>query len=66
MLNSEKIWQIQKKGSYIKHHHHHRRRTAGVLLRRHRRRSGINSVEIPPKTRYKQKQNETHYENIIH
>ena len=24
------------------------------------------SVEIPPKTRYKQKQNETHYENITH
>jgi hypothetical protein len=23
-------------------------------------------VEIPPKTRYKQKQNETHYENITH
>jgi hypothetical protein len=24
------------------------------------------SVEIPPKTRYKQKQSETHYENITH
>jgi hypothetical protein len=24
------------------------------------------SVEIPPKTRYKQKPNETHYENITH
>ena len=24
------------------------------------------SVEIPPKTRYTQKQNETHYENITH
>jgi hypothetical protein len=24
------------------------------------------SVEIPPKTRYKQKQNETHYEIITH
>jgi hypothetical protein len=24
------------------------------------------SVEIPPKTRYKQKQNEKHYENITH
>ena len=24
------------------------------------------SVEIPPKIRYKQKQNETHYENITH
>ena len=24
------------------------------------------SVEIPPKTRYKQKQNETYYENITH
>jgi hypothetical protein len=24
------------------------------------------SVEIPPKSRYKQKQNETHYENITH
>ena len=23
-------------------------------------------VEIPPKTRYKQKQNEIHYENITH
>ena len=24
------------------------------------------AVEIPPKTRYKQKQNETHYENSTH
>ena len=24
------------------------------------------NVEIPPKTRYKQKQNETNYENITH
>ena len=24
------------------------------------------SVEIPPKIRYKQKQNDTHYENITH
>jgi hypothetical protein len=24
------------------------------------------AVEIPPKTRYKQKQNETHYENTTH
>jgi hypothetical protein len=30
------------------------------------RRRGSNSVEIPPKTRYKEKQNETHYENITH
>jgi hypothetical protein len=28
--------------------------------------SNHDSVEIPPKTRYKQKQNETHYENITH
>jgi hypothetical protein len=28
--------------------------------------SSSNRVEIPPKTRYKQKQNETHYENITH
>jgi hypothetical protein len=28
--------------------------------------SSSNRVEIPPKTRYKQKQNETHYEKIIH
>ena len=39
---------------------------AVLLLRRRRRRSGSNSVEIPPKTGYKQKQNETHYENITH
>ena len=26
----------------------------------------LHNVEIPPKTRYKQKQNETHYENITH
>jgi hypothetical protein len=26
----------------------------------------FNSVEMPPKTRYKQKQNETQYENITH
>ena len=31
-----------------------------LLLRHH------DSVQIPPKTRYKQKQNETHYENITH
>ena len=37
-----------------------------LLLLRRRRCSGSNSVEIPPKTRYKQKQNETHYENITH
>jgi hypothetical protein len=28
--------------------------------------SSSNRVEIPPKTRYKQTQNETHYENITH
>jgi hypothetical protein len=28
--------------------------------------SSSHSVEIPPKTRYKHKQNETHYENITH
>jgi hypothetical protein len=28
--------------------------------------SSSHSVEIPPKTRYKQKQNETQYENITH
>jgi hypothetical protein len=36
--------------SLLLHHHHHHR----------------DSVEIPPKTRCKQKQNETHYENITH
>jgi hypothetical protein len=39
---------------------------AAALLRLIRlSRNGSNSVEIPPKTRYKQKQNETH-ENITH
>ena len=32
-----------------------------LLLHQHH-----DSVENPPKTRYKQKQNETHYENITH
>ena len=31
-----------------------------------RRRRRRNSAEIPPKTRYKQKQNEIHYENSTH
>ena len=31
-----------------------------LLLHQH------DSVDIPPKTRYKQKQSETHYENITH
>jgi hypothetical protein len=39
---------------------------AAALLRLIRlSRNGSNSVEIPPKARYKQKQNETH-ENITH
>ena len=33
-----------------------------LLVRRRRR----HNVEIPPKTRYKQNQSETHYENITH
>ena len=37
-----------------------------LLLRRRRRHRLRDSVEIPPKTRYKQKQNETYYENITH
>jgi hypothetical protein len=28
--------------------------------------SSSHSIEIPPKTRYKQKQSEAHYENITH
>jgi hypothetical protein len=35
-----------------------------LLVRRRRRRR--HNVEIPPKTRHKQKQSETHYEIIIH
>ena len=35
-------------------------RPPSLLLHHH------DSVEISPKTRYKQKQNETHYENITH
>ena len=35
-------------------------RPPSLLLHHH------DSVEIPPKTRYKQTQNETHYENITH
>jgi hypothetical protein len=38
----------------------------GHLLLRRCRRSGSHSVQISPKTRYKQTQNETHYENITH
>jgi hypothetical protein len=37
---------------------------AALLLRRGHRR--CHNVEIPPKIRNKQKQNETHYENITH
>jgi hypothetical protein len=44
-------------------HNYTQRDLVLVRLRRRRRR---HNVEIPPKTRYKQKQNETHYENITH
>ena len=40
--------------------HNYTQRDLLLLLHHH------DSVEIPPKTRYKQKQNETHYENITH
>ena len=40
--------------------HNYTQRNLLLLLHHH------DSVEIPPKTRYKQKQNETHYKNITH
>ena len=40
--------------------HNYTQRDLLLLLHHH------DSVEIPPKTRYKQRQNETHYENITH
>jgi hypothetical protein len=38
-------------------------RPSSLLLLHHHHQD---SLEIPPKTRYKQKQNETHYDNITH
>jgi hypothetical protein len=74
-LNSEKIWKIWKISVLIITTHKENSSfpsaaasvaAAAALLRLIRlSRNGSNSVEIPPKTRYKQKQNETH-ENITH
>ena len=69
-LNSEMIWKIWKISVLVmitpKETPSYSSSTAGaiLLLLRRRRRSGSHSVKIPPKTRYKEKQNETHYENI--
>ena len=41
-------------------------RPPSLLLLYHIHDHHHDSVEIPPKTRYKQKQNETQYENITH
>ena len=43
--------------------HNYTQRDLILLLHHHHHHD---SVEIPHKTRYKQKQNETHYENITH
>jgi hypothetical protein len=74
-LNSEKIWKIWKISVLIITTHKENSSfssaaasfaAAAALLRLIRlSRNGSNSVEIPPKARYKQKQNETH-ENITH
>jgi hypothetical protein len=60
-LNCEMIWKIWKKGKL-------KCEMIWKIWKKGKSNSEKiwNRVEIPPKTRYKQTQNETHYENITH
>jgi hypothetical protein len=58
-LKREKIWKIWKISVLVIITP---KEISSLLIRR----SDSNSVEISPKTRYKEKHNETHYENITH
>ena len=49
------------RSSRRRHHHHHQHHH-----NRHQHHHHHNSAEIPPKIRYKQKQNEIQYENSTH